>query len=362
MKTTSVYSASGVSLCLAAQLSLCCILSFLVTARAEPPKNAVVATVSVGASPGRPVCSPNNDFVYLPISGGIAVIDVAKNQLYTNFSVPGVNNYFLAASPLAISRDGQTLYASVSGGVSVISTANYSVIKTIPIDADGPIEVTPDGTQLWVCSSELESDPSSGGIYIVDTATNSVIGEPIAVAEAAANALVFTRDSRYSYALFFSFSTITSSLVKIDVSTEQVIDSDVAYRALHGSSKGPPREPTYLSINPKGTKLYVYETFTRFWLDAVTVSTDKAVRISSTGPAGSLCQTITPNGKYLYYVHGASPSTNGKVTSISTENGEVTGETATAGLLASSIAILPDGKYAYVANSGEGSVTVIAIE
>jgi DNA-binding beta-propeller fold protein YncE len=335
------------------------ILAILSAARAEPPDNTVVATVNVGASPQNPVCSADSNFVYVPTSGGIAVIDASNNQVTTNFSVPG-------CSFVAVSVDDQTLYASfgtnTSSGVQVLSVGSHSVIKTIPFLSLNPIVLRPDGTQLWVCSSILPNDPSSGGIYVVDTASNEITGGPITVPGTVPIPLVFTPNIKKAFAIYFSLSTIAAYLVEIDTSTEAVVNANVANRALHGGPSAPPREPTYLSMSPDGKKLYADETARKFWLDAVNVSDGKAKRISSTGPAGASCQAITPNGKYLYFALATSASSDGTVTSISTQTGKVAGGTAKVGLDPQAIAIAPNGKRAYVANHGDGTVTVIDIQ
>ena len=59
------------------------------TVQATPPKNTVVATINIGALPGSVVCSADGKFVYVTISGGIAIIDASPNTLSSDpFAVP----------------------------------------------------------------------------------------------------------------------------------------------------------------------------------------------------------------------------------------------------------------------------------
>lgn len=363
MNTKKLSHPSGIRDWLAAPLSVLCMLAFLSNLQAKPPKNTVVTTVNVGSSPGSLVCSPDSKFVYVSIAGGIAVIDASTNQLSTNFSLPGSQTF------LAIAPDGKTLYASASvntsQGVQVISIANQSVSTTIPFTSPEVITLTPDGSQLWVC--DLEVNDSSGGIHVIDTATNTVLGGPIVIDGDFPDALVFTPNGADAYALYFDIMAIPAYLVKINTSTRTVVNQNVANKALHAPPSRPPREPTLLSMDPNGSTIYVWETAEKFWIEAVTLKSQTGKRLSPAGPTNNYCQTMTPNGKYLY-IYELNGATNATVNSISTETGEVAGPKVTVGLPnptsfdLTTIAVAPNGKYAYVSNNGDGTVTVIDIQ
>lgn len=362
MNTKKLSYPSRIGNWLAAPLSILCTLTFSPQAQATPPKNTVVATVNVGSSPGGLVCSPDSNFVYVSIAGGIAVIDTSTNQLSTNFSLPGSQDIFLAIAP-----DGKTLYASgfvnLIGGVQVISTANGSVTTTIPFASPSELTLTPDGSQLWVCNftSDIE-----GGIYIVDTASNTVVGDPIAISEQTPETVVFTPDGTDAFALYSATGSIPIYLVQIDASTQTIRNSNFAGKALHGS-RGL-RQPTLLSMDPNGQTMYVFDPSAKFLIEAVTVKSQKAKGISPTIANSVYYQTMTPNGKYLYLYEAKNVSTAATVKSISTETGAVVGRTATVGLPnppsvdLATMAVAPNGKYAYVSNNRDGTVTVIDIQ
>jgi DNA-binding beta-propeller fold protein YncE len=151
MKTERLIHPPEIGRSLVSALAIICTLTIISDAEARAPKNRVVATVNVGNSPGNLVCSPDNNFVYVTVSGGVAVIDAGTNQLSTNFPLSSNQT----TTGLAISPDGQTLYTSFvdisTSGVQVISVANGSVTETIPVQlAAQTLAITPDRTHLWV--------------------------------------------------------------------------------------------------------------------------------------------------------------------------------------------------------------------
>jgi YVTN family beta-propeller protein len=325
-------------------------------AKATDPKNTVVTTVNVGSLPGYLVCSPDSKFVYVTIYGGIAAINAATNRLSTNFSLPGTQTF------VAISKDGQTLYASditnTGNGVQVISIANQSVTTLLPFEYPTRLALSPDGTELWVSNS---TNDSQGGIYIIDTSTNQVTAGPIQVSNESPAYMVFTPDGTNVYATYSTADTITPYyLVQIDTSTQAVLNADVAGKTLR--SKGLDG-PLLLSMNPNGKTLYAEDQSGSYpsVMKTVTFSTGKAKHLYS--PLSDTDQGITPNGRYLYLLNqGSGPNIPGTVVSIATSHGEAAGPTATVGVGPTSIGIRPDGKRAYVSNQTSGTVTVINIQ
>jgi DNA-binding beta-propeller fold protein YncE len=354
MSTKRQSSFSQVGRSMVAALSGFCSLAVLSSAQANPPHNTVVATVNVGSSPVNPACSPDGKSVYVQTASQIVVIDTATNQLSTSFSVAGTGS-------IALSQDSQTLYATADGGVEVISVASHSVIKTIPVPSAGLMVVTPNAGQLWVCSEDVGN--GVGGIYVILTATNEINGGPITIGQTVPLDLVFTPNSGEAFAIFNFTLGIDGELAEIDTSTQTVVNPHIAERALHGSGKGPPRVPFYVSMDPNGKKVYVFDVGVRSRVYAVTLSNEKAEQISSAAPGAASCQSITPDGRYLYFLtSGASISTPGKVTSISTETGEIVGRQPNVGDNPIGMAIAPSGTRAYVANRADGTVSVIDIQ
>jgi YVTN family beta-propeller protein len=322
-------------------------------AKATDPQNTVIATVNVGSLPGYLVCSPDDKFVYVTISGGIAVINAETNKLSTNFSLPGSQTF------VAISKDGQTLYASdianTGNGIQVISIANQSVTTLVPFEYPTRLALSPDGTQLWVSNS---TNDTQGGIYVIDTSTNQVTAGPIQVSNESPAYIVFTPDGTNVYATYSTADTITPyHLVQIDTSTQAVLNADVAGKTLR--SKGLDG-PLLLSINHDGTALFAEDQSGAYpsVMKTVTFSAGRAKNLYS--PLSNTDQSITPNGRYLYLLNqGGGPTIPGTVVSIATRTGAAAGPTANVGVGPISIGIRPDGKRAYVSNQSSGTVTVI---
>ncbi len=64
-----------------------------------------------------------------------------------------------------------------SGFVKVISTATNTVVATITTGNIGlGLDVTPNGTRLYVATLPLSTSGSTPYVSLIDTATNAVIG------------------------------------------------------------------------------------------------------------------------------------------------------------------------------------------
>lgn len=135
----------------------------------DPTTNSVIATISTGAgtAPNGLTTSLDNTKLFVVNSGNntVSVFSTTSYALLTPITV-GTTPEKIAANPV----NPLYVYVSNSGSasVSVISTATLSVVATIIVNV-GPLglDVTPDGTQLWVACSI----PAS--IAIINTATNS---------------------------------------------------------------------------------------------------------------------------------------------------------------------------------------------
>jgi DNA-binding beta-propeller fold protein YncE len=151
------------------------------------------------------------------------------NQLAATYSLPGEQTF------LAISPDSLTLYASeianTGNGVQVITAATGALTDLIPFPFPTGLTVTPDGTQLWVCNST--NDPTTGGIYAVNTSTNTVSGGPILLTNTAPSSVLFSPGGTNAYAIYAQIPpNLTSYLVQIDVSSETIVNSSVADKPL----------------------------------------------------------------------------------------------------------------------------------
>jgi len=136
-----------------------------------------------------PVSSPHNSYnagddrrIWVSSLAGhqIDLIDLTKMDFAEKISVGGVPR------PYAVSRDGKWLYVALSDlhGFVVVSIADEKVIERVDLPPAPPsacalephtpthgIELTPDGSQLWVTSL------ADGGVYVYDIATKQLSRE-----------------------------------------------------------------------------------------------------------------------------------------------------------------------------------------
>jgi len=143
----------------------------------------VTAVVPVGKQPAALVLSPDGSRLYVAnsIDGTISVINTSSKLVIGTISV-GQD-----PASLTISPDGSRVYSSNSGfgyyggasdlsTVSVINTANNTVIATIPVGvwAQG-ISITPDGSEVYVANSgyQVYGAILPGTVSVINTSTNT---------------------------------------------------------------------------------------------------------------------------------------------------------------------------------------------
>jgi YVTN family beta-propeller protein len=325
------------------------------------PKNQIVGTVVVGSQALGLVVSPDSRFVYVAdfLSSTITVIDTSINQVTA--TIPGVAR----AEFLAISPDGQTLYASGSkrsptehAEVTVISTSTNTVTKRIKLGSQEnevtSLAMRPGGTELWASTDT--------GIFIIDT-SNDQISSKIALGSQT-DEIVFTQHGRWAYA---SYTTGTSSIAAyialIRSSTRRVVISKMAQRNLPA-----PKQTGFfgsISLNPNDLRLYVMDNQSNSLnsIEAIDLLNNRTVNSIYSAPHGTFIigESVTPDGQYLY-VLGETPDT---VVTVALGSNTVVGQPVPVGF-GGRIAIAPDGKYAYVSGrssptGGNGQVTIIDI-
>jgi YVTN family beta-propeller protein len=109
--------------------------------------------------------------IYVGHKNGVTVVDTATDQVKTFIPIP--SNY---SDSVAVSPDGKRAYAASYGhmdAVTVIDTATNLALEHIPIPNSAMlgVVVSADGTQIYV------TDGSYNTVFIIDAATNKVIGD-----------------------------------------------------------------------------------------------------------------------------------------------------------------------------------------
>ncbi|HXM03944.1 MAG TPA: hypothetical protein VN939_15135 [Chthoniobacterales bacterium] len=312
------------------------------------PKNQVVATIPVGMSPQAVVVNPASGLIYVAnqISNSISVIEATTNTVAVVIPV-GINPIALAITP-----DAATVYAANANQgqltISVINTPTNTVTETIDAgsgEASGSnqLAVSPDGTKLYVATGFL-----GGGVPVIDTSTNEVsatikIDPPGGGNGQAPVGVVFNSSGGSAYVTSTVSEKRSGSIKlfvsKIDTATEKQVNvtspfgvSGLGWTTIYGHT------------------IYVTDDQDTVVLDTKTKKVVKT--LPAEFPTGS---AITPDGTYLYI-----PSEPYVVATIDTTTYKVV-DSIVVGRGPSAIAIAPNGLRAYVANSTDGTVSVIDI-
>jgi gliding motility-associated-like protein len=217
-----------------------------------------------------------------------------------------------------------------SNNVSVISTANNSLVATIPVGA-GPygVSVSPDGSRAYIANI------SSNTVSVINTASNTVIAT-IPVGAGPIGVVVKPDGSRVYVA-----NTTANTISIIDAATNTVTST------ITGLS-----QPQGISVSPDGSRLYV----TSGSLNTLTmINTSTAAIVSSVAVGGNpLCSILNPDGS-LVYVGNQS----GSVSVINAISNSAITTISTAGTPAG-LAISPDGALLYVADPTGQRIDIIS--
>jgi DNA-binding beta-propeller fold protein YncE len=117
-----------------------------------------------------------DDFIYVGMNTGIAIVDAATNLLVGEVPVPECDSG-CEFRDLTVTPDGSTVYAGLfsgPGGTVALDTATRDYVL-IPTSAEFSsvtgVDVTPDGSRLYVLTSGLV-----GVIDIIDTSSHTLVG------------------------------------------------------------------------------------------------------------------------------------------------------------------------------------------
>ncbi|MGA7130664.1 MAG: YncE family protein [Chthoniobacterales bacterium] len=315
------------------------------------PTNTILKTVEVPL-PSGVVVTPDNKYVYVVSNNYDALyrIDISTQTVESNTIALGGNAQFLAIAP----KGGEVLVANpvdgynggiwgVPGTVSVITGAQSTtpslkqVIAGMGVYANC-VGINPTGTQAWV-GNQFEGDCS-----VINLLKNTVSPYPIQTGDGPV-CIKFTADGKNAYVVNYYDNTVD----EINVATQLIVGNPVPVAEY----------PTHIAITPDGTKAYVsgfsgsvsvIDTATN------TVTTTIAITTSEYGNYwfGS---AMTPDGLYLYV-----PNQNAQtVVMISTATDTIVGSPITLGQTPGTIAISPNGKFAYINQMYNWTVAIVKI-
>jgi YVTN family beta-propeller protein len=290
----------------------------------------------------------------------------ANNVLLFGNSVPATS--LLSSSPTVLSvrvPDGTT-----SASVRLSTPANralsprpFSVDVTAPDAvaggsvpvAAGPqgIAFSPDGRKLYVASD--------GRVSLISTITHHVIVPGSAYPDSArgvAQGIVASPDGKRVYV-----AAGASGVVAMDAALIQAIPGESIGGFTVGSSTQV--SPQALALSPDGTRLYVADNLADGVVRTVTLATRSHVASPSFG-AGRVPVSVaaSPDGTKVYAaVIDPDGTASDFIAILDPRTGVPASSTILMGVGArpAGIAFSPDGRIAYVANRGTGTVSVIDV-
>jgi YVTN family beta-propeller protein len=167
---------------------------------------------------------------------------------------------------LAVTPDGRKVYVANFNGntVSVIDTATTTV-TSIPLSEPHDVAVSPDGSKVYVASA-------SGSVFVVNTATNALIGSPIS---AGLNplSLAVAPDGSKIYVTNNASNNDTASV--IDTAMNAVVATITVGL-----------DPFGVAVTPDGRKVYVVNSIPGTGPGTVSVINTSANRVTAMIPVG----------------------------------------------------------------------------
>ena len=326
----------------------------------------VVATIGVGSGPGGVAIAPTGTSAYVASYGDnkVSVIDTATNTVTATIGVD--KPVRLAASP-----DGARVYVTANktandlGQISVIDTATNRVTATINLGGTpGDIAVSPDGTRAYVITRSNQSSEDTW-VSVINTDPNSAnndtvisrikVGTPVGIAVSPGGSEVYVTNGRVN-----TVSVIDTATNKI---TAVIGVGGDPYGVAAGSRK------IYVGNS------YQFKNFEPPSVSVINTVTDTVVATIKVAQSGGHARSPLDKGNSWVAI---APGSGGEIWVINKFANSVAvidcGEYNSPGLSPSNtvtntigvgkspagLAISPDGRYAYVTNSGDGTVSVIS--
>jgi YVTN family beta-propeller protein len=314
--------------------------------------------------------SPDGETIYAVETGGRSVLtfrDIDSGLVTASVELSPTNQ---TAAALAATPDGTRVYAlDVSGKVSVVSTASKAVTGTVSIGdvADAfQIALSPDGKKAYITSytgsqayvSVLDTDPYSATY-------NSVVAEVNLGGGAAVGVAVNPSGTR---AYVTTITEFAGAVSVIDTGTNTVSDSI----PLSGAEAAAPRAGG-VAVSPDGNTAYVAFGGGLAVIDTAT----NTIKTTVGGLSTALVVAVRPDGKHVYVGSvnigsetGTLPSSDSYLYDINAVTYEVASPIVMASKPAgdytslttpTSLAIAPDGKSIWAGIPQSGLVAQVAV-
>ena len=333
--------------------------------------DSVVKTIDLGASPRSVAITPDGQYAWVAFQGveteTADVYATATNTSFTPYSkVRSVNVGSQNSSAVAVNPNGQQAYVfSNESGTSTLTTiatatnaiyAPYTVLgrtgvaSNIDYVPSAGMAVTRDG---YIYAATYNSN-TSGRVDALTTGS----GTPVSMGSSMTvgidpRGVAATPDGRFVFVANYGSNTV-SKIATASLLNDPGIRNTVVGTATVGTN------PWGIAIadTPNGQFAYVvnYGSNNVSVIDTDTLAV--VTTISNTG-IHSTDVAVTPDGRYAYVAicnsvcrqHGTAVQSSMSV--IATASNTVVNTMALTGSNPMSVAISPDGRYAYVANLGD---------
>ena len=320
----------------------------------------VVATIKVGSGPAGVAIAPNGAYAYVASHDGnaVSVINTATNTVTSTIGVE-------TPTRLAVSPDGTRVYATAYnlGQLSVIDTATNLVTATINLGGSpGDIAVSPDGTRGYVITRSrqnsddtwvavINTDPNSAGYNTVINRIK-VGGNPVGLAVSAGGSEIYVTQAR------------TRTVSTIEAATNTITATVGVGNFPVGVAAGSRQlyvANSYEFTAYKAPTLSVVSTVTDSVVATIDIAKDAGREFRG---KGSTWVARAPGDGGKIWVTNPLDNLVAVIDSGEYIDGMRPTNTVTAtigvGKNPAGVAITPDGRFAYVTNSGDGTVSVIS--
>ncbi|BBO15408.1 autotransporter domain-containing protein [Bradyrhizobium sp. TM102] len=237
--------------------------------------------IGTSTYPHSAVFSADGRFAYVvAMSGAVEVIDVVGRTVVATIPVAG------QTAGLALSPDGSSLYVTSSSAhsVTVISTATNVVVGSPIAVGAAPygVVVSPDGTRAYVANQ------GSANISIIDAASKTVIGT--VAAGSSPSGITTSPDGSRIYVTNQSDGSVTV----IDAASQSVVTT-VSVSGL----------PLSVAASPDGSRIYVTTQSNQLVvINALTNTITASVTLSGGPSSNGIGVTVTPDGSRAYITTG----------------------------------------------------------
>jgi YVTN family beta-propeller protein len=248
-----------------------------------------------------------------------------------------------APTGIAVSPDGQQAYVANTGSrtISVIGLRSGArVLPPIPVDgAPTNLALTPDGKKIFVV---IDND-----VLVIDATTDSPTARRLNIpGMSPVSALAVTRDGHRVYA-----TSVFDRRV-------QVIDSSAEPPQLVGTGIELDDRPLGIAFSPNGNRMYVTGEQK---LSVIDTTVDPPVPLSSLMIGSSSDIAVSPDGARAYVLLREAGELLTSTISVVDLTANRVVQTIRVGKNATGIALTADGRQAYVANGGSGSISVVSL-